>query len=264
MVGGVKGIARLPFDGDTRKGPRHSYILAELRKRGCEPAVDRYGNIWVEKGSGRKTVLFSSHLDVDPRVKNVRINSRKCGNRTELEGVLDNAVGVYINLMLAERGPKKGRAIYVFTASEEIEKNNHRRFARSAREIVRELKRRGIRPDFCVAIDVTYPKLLHPQEKLDWDLDYSALFDIHDPMHCYLDGFSKANARKLGASFIRRFANSKVSMRRFHGHDEAFVYSRLAPSFAFGPVVYGHFDMPDQRMPLSHLKTAISFLRTMA
>lgn len=261
LVGGIKGLARRPFDGDRRVGPRHSYLISELRRRGCRPAVDRYGNIWVEKGRGKPLVLFSSHLDVDPRVRNVSLKTSRSARRIVLSGILDNAVGCYINMLLAQKGPRKGRAIYVFTASEEINKRNSRIFARSAREVVRELKRRGLTPDLCVAIDVTYPKLLHPQSKLNWDKKYEELFDIHDKTHCYLDGFSRPRARKAGEQFIRRFRSKKIGLRRFHGHDEAFVYDRLSPSFAFGPVVYGHFDRSDQTMPLTHLRTALRFLR---
>ena len=262
MVGGIKGIARRPFNGDTRRGPRHAYILNELIRRGCHPTVDRYGNIWVEKGTGSRTVLFSSHLDVDPRIRKVTFRSRKSGNKIILDGVLDNAVGCYINLLLAEKGPKKGCAIYIFTASEEIDRIHGRSFARSAKEVVKELRRRKIKPNFCVAIDVTYPRLLHSQEKLDWSRSYEELFDISDDTHCYLDGFSRFSAHKLGLSLIKRFRHPKVAARKFHGHDEAFVYDRISTSFAFGPVVYGHFDRPDQRMPLAHLRTALRFLRT--
>jgi hypothetical protein len=261
MVGGIKGIGRRPFNGDTRRGPRHSYLLNELRRRGCRPSVDRYGNIWVEKGSGSPSVLFSSHLDVDPRVKRVGVKSSREGSRTVLTGILDNAVGCYINLLLAQKGPNKGRAIYVFTASEEVDRSNSRRFARSAREVVRELRRRGLKPDVCIAIDVTYPRLLHPQHKLDWSQAYEKLFDIHDRTHCYLDGFTRPSVRKTARAYLRRFKGSTVGLRRFHGHDEAFVYDRISPSFAFGPVVYGHFDQADQSMPLSHLRTALRFLR---
>jgi hypothetical protein len=260
MVGGIKGLARRPFNGDTRRGPRHSYILDDLRRRGCEPSVDRFGNIWVEKGSGKKLVLYSSHLDVDPRVKMTDCSARKKGRSIILNGILDNAVGCYINLMLAEKGPNRGRAIYVFTASEELDGLHGRRWARSAREVVRELKRRGLKPDVCVAIDVTYPRLLHAQSKLDWSLDYDKLFDIRDKMHCYLDGFARPTSRKAAESFYRRHPHRSVGLRRFHGHDEASIYDRLSPSFAFGPVVYGHFDRADQSMPLTHLKTAIKFL----
>jgi len=261
MVGGIKGLARRPFDGHTRTGTRHTHIVQELRKRGCRPTIDRYGNIWVEKGSGRRTVLFSSHLDVDPRIRSLSLRTGTEGDRRVLTGVLDNAIGCYINILLAERGPRSGKALYIFTASEEAEKRNPRRYAKSAREIVRELKRRSIRPDLCIAIDVTYPKLLHPQEKLDWDRDYEDLFDSSDHTHCYLDGFSRPVSGRLGRYFVKRFRSSLVAARRFHGHDEAFVYDRISPSFAFGPVVYGHFDKPDQKMPLAHLRTAIRFLR---
>jgi acetylornithine deacetylase/succinyl-diaminopimelate desuccinylase-like protein len=261
MVGGIKGIARRPFDGDTRRGPRHSYLLSELRRRGCSPSVDRFGNIWVEKGSGSPTVLFSSHLDVDPRVQRVDLKSRKAGSRVVLTGILDNAVGCYINLLLAQNGPRKGRAIYVFTASEEIGRHNPRQFARSAREVVNELKRRDSVPDVCIAIDVTYPRLLRPQKKLDWSKEYGSLFDVHDETHCYLDGFARRSARRAAQACLRRFRGTKVALRNFHGHDEAFVYDRISPSFAFGPVVYGHFDQADQTMPLSHLRTALRFLR---
>ncbi|MDD5172362.1 MAG: hypothetical protein PHF60_04990 [Candidatus ainarchaeum sp.] len=261
MVGGIKGLARRPFDGHTRTGPRHSYIVEELKRRGCRPKIDRYGNIWVEKGSGKRTVLFSSHLDVDPRIRRVSFRSGSDGERRVLSGVLDNAIGCYINLLLAEKGPKSGKAIYIFTASEEPEKLRPRRFAKSAREIVKELKRRHIKPDFCVAIDVTYPKLLHPQDKMDWGRKYEELFDTGDLTHCYLDGFSRPVSRRLGMQFVKRFRDRKVATRDFHGHDEAFVYDKMAPSFAFGPVVYGHFDQPDQKMPLAHLRTAIRFLK---
>lgn len=261
MVGGIKGIGRRPFNGDTRRGPRHSYLVSELKKRGCRPSVDRYGNIWVEKGSGSPTILFSSHLDVDPHVRNIGLRSSRSGRRIVLSGILDNAVGCYINLLLAQKGPKKGKAIYVFTASEEICKKNPRTFARSAREVVKELKRRDIRPDVCIAIDVTYPRLLYPQHKLDWSKEYSSQFDVHDRTHCYLDGFWRPSARRAAVSFKKRFRSDLVGVRRFHGHDEAHVYGRISPSFAFGPVVYGHFDQADQKMPLAHMRTALKFLR---
>jgi acetylornithine deacetylase/succinyl-diaminopimelate desuccinylase-like protein len=206
-------------------------------------------------------VLFSSHLDVDPRVRRVEFSSRRDGRRTVLSGVLDNAVGCYINLLLAQKGPKKGRAIYVFTASEEVGRKNPRSYARSAREVVRELARRKIRPDVCIAIDVTYPKLLHPQHKLDWSRDYGELFDVGDRTHCYLDGFSRRSVGRTAESLKRRFGGRNVGVRKFHGHDEAFVYDRISPSFAFGPVVYGHFDQANQSMPLAHLRTALKFLR---
>jgi len=262
MVGWIKHIAKRPYDGDKRKGPRHAYIISELKRRGCRPVVDQHSNIWVEKGSGSPTVLFSSHLDVDPSIRRTDLKTERSGNRIMLSGVLDNAVGCYINMLLAQRGPRKGRAIYVFTASEEVHKRNPRIFARSAREVVNELRRRSLEPDLCVAIDVTYPRLLHPQHKLDWSRPYPELFDVNDTTHCYLDGFAKPRSHKVARFYTLRFKDPKIGLRWFHGHDEAHVYGRLSPSFAFGPVVYGYFDRPDQTMPLAHVKTALRFLRS--
>src|SRR5271157_5354746 len=104
MVAGIKGIATLHFDGDTRRGPRHSHILKELKKHGCKPTIDRYGNIWVERGSGKRVILFSSHLDVDPKISKVAFKVKRSGKRTTINGVLDNAVGCYLNLLLAQKG----------------------------------------------------------------------------------------------------------------------------------------------------------------
>lgn len=257
----LSAIALRPFNGDTRRGPRRELLLRELRRAGCMPELDRYGNIWVVKGHGEPLTLFSAHLDVDPRIRKVAFRARKEGRRMVCSGILDNSAGCYLNLELAKRGPRKGAAIYVFTASEEVDRINPRLFARSAKEIVRELHTRGFRPRMCVAIDVTYPRLLMKHDQIDWTREYEQIFDAGDKMHCYLDGFSRKASRELGKALLKRFGNGKVGLRRFHGHDEAFIYDRIAPSFAFGPVVYGHFDRPEQKMPLSHLKTALAFLK---
>jgi hypothetical protein len=261
MIKGIKSIATRHFDGDRRKGPRHAYILGQLEKSGCSPKIDRYGNIWVERGSGSKTILFSSHIDVDPHIKKIIFRVRGKGRKKSFYGVLDNAVGCWLNIALARTKLKKGRTIFVFTASEEVEKNNHRIFARSAREIVKELKRRKIRPAMCVAIDVTYPKILEARKRIEWHREHDELFDSEDRTHCYLDGYSTRKSKKLGIYFIRRFNSPRIDMRHFTGHDEAHVYRRIAPSFAFGPVVFGHFDKPKQSMPAAHMRTALRFLK---
>lgn len=257
----LRAIALRPFNGDTRRGPRREFILRELERAGCDPKVDRYGNVWVVKGSGDPVVLFSAHLDVDPRIKKIHFRAFKKGQRTICRGILDNAAGCYLNLELARKGPNEGTAVYVFTASEEVDRINPRLFVRSAKEVVRELKRTGMRPKLCVAIDVTYPRLRMRPDHIDWSKDYEEIFDASDRMHCYLDGFSKRVSRETGKRMLERYGNGKVGLRRFHGHDEAFIYDRVAPSFAFGPVVFGHFDRPDQHMPLPHLKTALNFLK---
>ncbi|HSB46946.1 MAG TPA: hypothetical protein VLD37_02960 [Candidatus Bilamarchaeum sp.] len=255
-------IGRAYFNGDSRRGPRRDIIMRALARSGCKPTLDRFGNIWVEKGSGRPLTLYSAHIDVDPRIRRASIAARRAGRGVEFHGIMDNAIGACLNFELARAGPRKGTAIYVFTASEEVDRLNPRLFARSAKEVVRILRERRLRPDLCVAIDVTYPKLLQKQHEIDWTEGYDRIFDIKDKTHCYLDGFSRRREAAMARKLVRRFGNGKILARRFHGHDEAFVYERIAPSFAFGPVVFGHFDQPGQRMPASHAKTALKFLKS--
>lgn len=263
MIKDLQRIATRRFSGDTRIGPRYEIIISELRKRNCAIAIDCYGNLWVEHGSGRKTILLSSHMDVDPRVRKMSFRSYRLGRKRIVQGMLDNSVGCYINLMLASRPQEGVRVIHVFTASEEIERNNPRKFCRSAREVVKELRRRKIRPDLCVVMDVTFPAILHPEGRLDWRKDYSKLFDVDDPTHCFVEGYVRRKTAKLAQRFVRRFRDPHVALRNLSRYDEAFVYGKLAPSFSVGPVVYGHMDRPDQKMPISHLRTALRFLRTL-
>jgi hypothetical protein len=262
MIDDLRRIATHRFSGDTRIGPRYEILINELRKRNCAIAIDCYGNLWVEHGSGRKTVLLSSHMDVDPRVRKMSFRSYRLGRKRMVEGMLDNSVGCYMNLQLTSRPSEGVRVIHVFTASEEIERNNPRRFCRSAREVVKELRRRKITPDLCITMDVTFPAILHPGGKLDWRKDYYRLFDVEDPTHCFVEGFIRRKTAKLAEKFVRRFHDQRVAVRRLSRYDEAFVYSRVSPSFSVGPVIYGHMDRPDQKMPLTHITTALRFIRT--
>ena len=255
-------IERLYFDGDRRTGPRHSFVLSELGRHGCSPSTDSHRNIWVQKGRGRPVILYSSHMDIDPKVGRRNFRRYRPSNRTLVGGILDNAVGCTLNILLAQSGPRRGTGIYVFTASEEVDRKNDRRFARSAREVARELRSRRIKPDLCIAVDITYPGLLHHHQNLDWSRKHHELFHVDDETHCYLDGYSDARSKKIGEALVRRFSHPHVHMRAFPGYDEAIVYSKIAPSFAFGPVVHGSFDKPKQIMPLAHAKTALEFLKS--
>jgi len=257
----LSGIERRYFDGDARKGERHAYILRQLALRGCVAHVDKYSNIWVEKGEGKPLVLYSAHMDVDPRVGRRNFTRHRPIDRKYVGGILDNAVGCMINILLAKEGPKKGSAIYVFTASEEVDRKSDRKFARSAREVVSELRRRKIKPDLCVAVDVTYPKLLHHHQNIDWSREHHEIFHPDDKTHCYLDGYSDKKSQMIGEALVKKFHHPHVHARDFPGYDEAAVYSRIAPSFAFGPVVRGHFDRPGQKMRLLHAATALRFLK---
>jgi len=263
MALGIRDIATLPFNGDARKGSRHSFIVSRLIKHGCQPMVDRHANIWVERGvaSEEPTVLISSHLDVDPRIRDLSFSSYRDGGRRMVKGVLDNAIGCYLNLSLAVSRPRKGRTIHVFTASEEIERDNPRRFCRSAREVVRELRSNAIKPDFVAVIDVTFPRVLDRDGRVLWNKPYPEIFDMDDKMHCYLDGYSRRKEKELASSLLKRSKDPRIGLRYLHGHDEAFIYGRLCHAFAFGPVVFGDFSAPDQTMPVAHLETSLRFLR---
>lgn len=265
----LKAIAKLPFNGDLRKGPRHRYIVSKLLKAGCQPMIDSHGNIWVERWAisqesdpedrpAHPTIVVSSHMDVDPRVRDLSFSNYNEKRKRMVSGVLDNSVGCYLNLLLAASRPASGRVIHVFTASEEVERDNPRRFCRSAREAVRELRASSTKPDFCAVIDVTFPRLL---QDINWSKPYSEVFDVHDRTRCFIDGYSRRSEKRLVLSLLERIKDPHVGVRYLHGHDEAFVYSRLCPSFAFGPVVYGDFSAPGQQMPLCNLETALSFLR---
>lgn len=254
-------IERLYFDGDRRIGPRHAFMLSELARRGCVPHVDRYQNIWVQKGSGHPVILYSSHMDIDPKVGRRNFRRHRPSDSSLVGGILDNAVGCALNIILAQSGPRSGTGIYVFTASEEVDRKNDRRFARSAREVARELASRRIKPDLCIAVDVTYPGLLHHHQNLDWSRKHHELFHVDDETHCYLDGYSDARSKRIGEGLVKRFKHPHVHLRAFPGYDEAIVYSKIAPSFAFGPVVHGSFDKPKQEMPLAHAATALKFLK---
>lgn len=257
-------IERRYFNGDTRRGERQPFIFRELKRRGCEPRMDKWGNIWVEKGSGRPVALFSSHMDVDPRISAREMRGSKTAKGRVASGVLDNAVGCALNVLLAQKGPKKGGAIYVFTSSEEIAADNPRVFARSAAEVVRELKSRRLRPDMCVAIDVTYPKLIVPHHRTDWAKGHDDIFHMMDETHCYVDGYYTRASKRMGSRLVKKFGDRNVRVRNLPGHDEAAIYRKLAPSFAFGPVVFGSFDRPGQTMPMSHMRTALRFLKFVA
>ncbi len=263
MTFSIKDIATLPFNGDTRKGARHSFIVSQLLKNGCQPVVDRQANIWVESGdaSKGKTIVLSSHIDVDPNVRDLVFSSYRQRGRRMMKGVLDNAVGCYLNLSLAVSRPRKGRTIHVFTASEEIERNNPRSFCRSAREVVRELRSEVIMPDFIAVIDVTFPRVLDSKGKISWSKPYPEVFDVKDRMHCYLDGYSRRKEKELASSLLKHSKDPRIGLRYLPGHDEAFVYGRLCPAFAFGPVVFGDFAASGQTMPVAHLETSLRFLR---
>jgi len=275
-------IAKRPFDGHYRKGmrrgkgERRDFIVATLRKARLEPREDRYGNVWVESGKTGRQRLLSSHMDVDPLTikhsKGIRVRDHPRHGKV-YKGILDNAVGCYLNLKLATSNKNGRKTIHIFTTTEEPAKKKGRDSKMSADNVVKTLRMRKIKPSVCVAIDVTYPGLKVPARRLAevWDdTEYSELFDVKDGTQTYVDGITgrsrrKATntARQLINHYKKNGGRQSVQMRELSGWDEAQSYSKIAPSFAYGPVGYGKFDEPNQTLPKKHLATALRFLRRM-
>lgn len=260
---GYHGFNGAYADGICRgQGPRRKFIHDILRQNGMMPDIDEYGNIWVFTGTTGEYALFSSHMDTDPLAGTSDIEFRE----DAYTGNLDNSVGCYLNLVGCLRKTDK-RMIYIFTASEE---ENNDEGMNSAKDVVKTLETKGIMPRIVVAIDVTYPKLLIPADAIDkmsddeWcNASAESMFDMNDLTHCYIDSVS-STAKEKAASLIRSYKNRDVKVRDLTGLDEAAVYGKYFPSFAFGPVCYGKFSEPGQRMPVINLKTAGDFMNFMA
>lgn len=274
-------IAKRPFDGSFRqgvrrgRGSRRNFIKSVLRNAGLRPFEDKYGNVWAESGKRGPVRLLSSHMDIDPSTiranPRIRLKTHPTHGRC-YQGILDNAVGCYLNLRIAAANKKGRKTLHVFTASEELVRNRNV-YAMSAKEVVRQLKSKKLRPSVCIAIDVTYPNMKVPGRNLHEVYDFcdsNQLFDARDRVQGYIDGITGRTARKAqkrASEMIRQYKQSyywgKVKVRDFPCWDEAQEYSRIAPSFAFGPVGYGKFDEPDQLLPRKNLHTAYRFLKHM-
>lgn len=275
-------IGAQPFDGGVihgkrrGKGSRRTFLLKVLRGAGLEPFEDPFGNVWVHSGKKGNVRVLSSHMDIDHCVSEVKpqIQKTNYSNLGECyEGILDNAVGCYLNLRLALENKSGQRILHVFTASEEVQPDG-KASSLSARDALKTLKSMGVSPEFCVALDMTYPRLKVHQNKLLrlWDKHHhSILFDPHDCVHGYIDGITgkmSGPARKVARKFLKSYNSSKgsgpVKIRDFSCWDEAEIFSRVAPSFAFGPVGFGKYDEPNQVMPARNLETCWRFVRTLA
>ena len=97
------------------------------------------------------------------------------------------------------------KTAYVWTASEEENPENTDDWARSARDIVKSIRKNGPFPSLCVAVDVTYPCVLKNLETMsdkEWDsFDAKNLFDQEDRTHCYIDGVSGPDAEKAAKNY---------------------------------------------------------------
>lgn len=260
-------IAKLPFDGNVAtgqvrgSGPRRSYIVDALKGGGLTPTMDEYGNVWVECGTIGEYRLCSSHMDVDATKGDRNLRIERSGDT--FRGILDNAVGCYLNMLAAQSHKSGQRTLYVFTASEEEESGHPENKSRSAKDVVKVLSRKGVQPELCVALDVTYPRLIVPAGELEarWDEPFGALFDVNDKTHCYIDGLMRPDSRQLAEQLLKIYANPKIGIRDLTDWDESAVYSSVAPALAFGPVAFGKFDEPEQVVPAVNAETALDFLK---
>ncbi|MBI4449242.1 M28 family peptidase [Candidatus Woesearchaeota archaeon] len=260
----LKRIGSLRFDGWVRvgvrrgKGPRRKFILDLLRRHNLKPWEDEFGNVYVEVGNSGRPLLFSAHMDVEHALLGDTLIRQK---NSDLVGIIDDAVGCFLLLSLAMSHKRMSRVLYVFTASEEEQRDGS--YGRSASEVLRVLRRKEIRPVLCVAVDATYPRLLvHPDILAQaWDgATADQLFDAGDNAQVYLDGFGDLRSARVAQSISRSFGTPRVRVRDLVGWDEADIYRRVAPAFACGPVVFGKLDMVGQRMPRSNLSMAYRFL----
>lgn len=253
----LSALGKRYFDGDKRKGPRKEYLIGVLKKYSLDPKIDKKSNIWIDSKEGEKIILISSHYDIDPAINKATIKIEK----SKAIGIIDNVAGCWINLMLAKDRPKGIRLIQIFSASEEVSKNDPNIFARSAKEIVATLKKKKIKPDIIISLDVTYPKFKTSPNRTDWKKEHNEIFDHENSKQCYIDGFDDTNSKKIVRKIIRKLKSKKIGARKFFGHDESFEYSKFTKSFALGPVVYGKFDEPNQVMPLQNMYATLKILK---
>ena len=278
----LRMLSLKPFDGNTLEGPRKDFIYDWLKENELNPKEDSHGNIWVKKnGKGREKV-YSSHIDIDMTSTDVNNGIRESQNDVYgkvLKGTLDNAVGCYMNMMLAKTDDSKYNNSFVFTLSEEENPKNTDIWGRSAESIANDYKNSDKIPSLFVSVDITYPtpkfedKVLFKMEDDEWDrLSKDELFDNTDMTRCYIDGFSYGrnmshvdsfeyqNNEPVIKNILDGYGNSNIKIRKFFGFDEATMYSKIAPAFSFGPVFYGKPDLPGQIMPERNLTTAEKFL----
>ncbi|MBS3155540.1 hypothetical protein J4404_03530 [Candidatus Woesearchaeota archaeon] len=268
----LREIAIRDFDGHNLKGPRKKFIYNWLKENGLNPKEDDYGNIWVEKGKKGDYLLYSSHIDVD-RTRgspNMNFKTELVNNTVIYNGILDNAVGCYLNMISAFKYNAKSRKLYVFSACEEEEPGNPENMSKSAKDVVNILKVRGIKPSLFVVLDANYPNPLVSVNELDenWDNDSINLFDNNDKTPCYIDYDDKNPngiiAKQLGTDLLSNETLIKIRKFGWNGWDESMVYNLVSPTLFFGPVVYGKMDRPNQRMPKKHLVIAEHFLKTIS
>lgn len=286
-----------PFHVDI--GYRRSIILSDLFASNSDPFLDKYGNIWVyRKGENSdNAVIISSHMDtvfgLKPDAYTIKIHDTKDG--PEIVGTIDNSVCCAVNAELAQIVKKPFYDTYfVFTCGEE---HNH---CMGARDVLNDLKSKGVKPTLAIALDVTYPGRTHSysyttnnvgQDQAlaadlvnvmvggDWvgvnpqasantsktDVNKTKVVVVteegDDQTSAYIENTSNVPLESMIKGWIPQTGFSdSVKFRYMSTVDEASVYGIATNAFAFGPVAYGDFHHKDCITYLENLEVCLAFL----
>ncbi len=104
-----------------------------LEDFGYRPKIDKYYDVIVEVGKGKKTILLNSHIDTVPPIGNWSINPYAgivANGKVYGLGASDNKSGVAAMIEIARIfsfKPPNGKVIFLFTSREESDKDEARK-----------------------------------------------------------------------------------------------------------------------------------------
>jgi acetylornithine deacetylase/succinyl-diaminopimelate desuccinylase-like protein len=104
------------------EGPISKHVQNEMEAMGFETTVDEVGNVFVEIGEGKKSLMLNAHLDTVPphNYKGDPYSARKKGNKVIGLGASDCKAGVASMMEIAKTAKKlNGKLILAFTVAEE-------------------------------------------------------------------------------------------------------------------------------------------------
>ena len=262
----IRRYTEAPFHFD--KGYRRDLIVNDLQyNMELCPMVDVVGNVWCRKGEGKPTTILSSHMDTvfGPNPFRYNVNTKEVQGKTEITGNLDNSMGCVINAEVIDRVDPKRETFFIFSIGEEP--RNHQ-FAYGAQNVCGSIKSMKIKPNLCVALDVTYPvefvreqsKMKRMKNIIQGATKHELREAVPDQTCAYAENFSNKNLTKLFESFIlENGLYPSVKARDLETPDEAYVYGLEYPSLAFGPVVYGNMHGISTTY-VENLESSIQFL----
>lgn len=220
----IERYALSPFS--RNKGPRMDLIAEDLADAGLEPRVDEAGNVWADKGKGDSPVVISAHMDtvfgLDPKAQRAEFTQKDAG--LQVRGTLDNALGCSIAMSAAGIAKPSRKTHFVFTVTEEPGEDD---LEEGAEAVISQLQRAGIRPEACVAVDVTFPP------------------DEGSVLPGYAENFTSLELQGSIKHFIKSNGIELIGARGVTTEDESFIYGREFPSFALGPTVFGSLHSDD-------------------